>query len=445
MQTTIPNHQDETPIHPFYANQPGASAPARPPLTPTDRRNFFAGLWHGAFLALGTALTQPTTVISALVADLTGSTVWVGGLSTVLTVAAGLPQIFVARWIGPRPLKKPFLLAAIYLRVLSWAALAYLVYAIGSEQPFLLAWMLVGALVVFYAGGGIANIPYTDIIGKVIPQHRRGAFFGGKGAIAGPLSVGAALAARQILAKVAYPNNYALLFALAAGGLAVASLGFWAIKEPPGAIKLQQLPSWGEYRRQLRTATLNLRTLLAAQLLTGFSLMALPFYVVYAREQLGAPMEAVGWFLLAQVLGGTLSNLVWAHLVDRFGSRRMLTVCAATSTMTPLLAVLLSPLGWVALMPVFFLAGASFDGRNVGFQAALLELAPAEERSTYAALNAVLTLPVAFLSLAAGFFLRQWSYQALFLLAALFIGTGAVVIHRWATRPFDRSPVTEKA
>jgi hypothetical protein len=197
----------------------------------TDRRNFIAGLWHGAFLALGVALTQPTTVISAFVADLTGSTIWVGGLSTVLTVAGALPQLFVARWIEPRPRKMPFLMLAIYLRVLSWGLLAVFVYAIGDEHPITLAWILVGMLVVFYAGGGLGNIPYTDIIGKIIPAHQRGAFFGGKGALAGPLSVGAALLARQILADVAYPNNYALLFGLAAAGLAIASLGFWVIQE----------------------------------------------------------------------------------------------------------------------------------------------------------------------------------------------------------------------
>lgn len=56
------------------------------------RRNFMGGLWHGAFLALGVSLTQEATVISAFVADLTGSTVWVGVLSNVLTVAAAIPQ-----------------------------------------------------------------------------------------------------------------------------------------------------------------------------------------------------------------------------------------------------------------------------------------------------------------------------------------------------------------
>ncbi len=395
-------------------------------LTATERRNFLGGLWHGAFLALGMALTQPTTVIAAFVAELTGSTVWVGGLSTVLTVAAALPQLLVARWVEPRPTKMPFLLLAIYLRVASWATLAWLVYAVGDSHPDVLAWALVGLLAVFYAGGGLGNIPYTDIIGKVIPASRRGTFFGGKEALAGPLSVGAALLARRILAEVEYPNSYALLFGLAAAGLAVASLGFWLIREPRRTDAPGRSQSWRAYWAQLAAAFRQLKTLVVVQLLTGFSLMALPFYVVYARDEVGAPPEAVGWFLLAQVTGGVIGNLLWARLVDRVNSRTMLTACALTSTVAPLLAIGIGSLGWWGLLPTFFLAGASFNGRRVGFQSALLELAPATERPTFAALNAVLILPVAVLPLLAGLLLQDWSYTALFGLTAGFVALGAV-------------------
>jgi MFS family permease len=401
----------------------------------TNRRNFIAGLWHGAFLALGVSLTQPTTVISAFVAELTGSTIWVGGLSTILTVAGALPQIFVARWIEPRPRKMPYLLLGINLRIASWAILAYLIYVIGDKHPTTLAWILVGMLAVFYAGGGFANIPYTDIIGKIIPVNRRGAFFGGRGVLAGPLSIGAALLAQKIMANISYPNNYALLFGLAAAGLGIASLGFWAMKEPLAETNGKPPAPWGEYWAQILAASRHLRVLIIIQLLTGFSLMALPFYVVYAREQLHAPAEAVGWFLLAQVSGGVLSNLFWARQVDRFGSRQMLFSCAVISALTPVLAVLLSQLGWVALLPVFFLAGATFNGRKVGFQSALLELAPAAERATYAGLNAVLILPIAFLPLLAGLFLQQWSYAALFLFVSIFIGAGVITIWRWIPNP----------
>jgi predicted MFS family arabinose efflux permease len=204
------------------------------------------------------------------------------------------------------------------------------------------------------------------------------------------------------------------------------------IKEPLNGAVEHSIQPWNEYWRQLLASSRRLKVLIAAQLLTGFSLMALPFYVVYAREELGAPSGAVGWFLLAQISGGVLSNLVWARLVDRSGSRRMLFFCAIISTLTPLLAIGLSTFGWMALLPVFFFAGAVVNGRSVGFQSALLELAPAAERPTYAGLNAVLLLPVAFLSLGAGMFLQHWPYWALFVLAAIFIGAGAALIYHWS-------------
>lgn len=399
-----------------------------------NRRNFIGGLWHGAFLALGVSLTQPTTIISAFIADLTGSTVWVGGLSTVLTIAGALPQLFVARWIEPRPRKMPYLMTAIYLRVISWGVLAWLIYAIGDQQPLILAWILVGMLTIFYAGGGLGNIPYTDIIGKIIPAERRGAFFGGREALAGPLAVGAALVARQILAHTAYPNNYALLFGLAALSLGVASLGFWVMREPVTSLEEIPVHSWGDYWQKMKETSKKLKVLILIELLTGFSLMALPFYVVFAREKIGAPPDAIGWFLLAQILGGVLANLLWARLVDRTGSRKMLVVCGSISTITPLLAITLAPFGWQALLVVFFLAGATFTGRKVGFQSALLELAPAAERPTYAGLNAVLILPIAFLTLIAGLFLQHGSYTTFFILTSVFIAAGTIIARRWASQ-----------
>jgi len=117
------------------------------------------------------------------------------------------------------------------------------------------------------------------------------------------------------------------------------------MREPRGHEAEQSPQSWKSYYNQLLEVSRRLKTLIRIELLTGFSLMALPFYVVNAREKLDAPAEAVGWFLLAQVLGGVLGNLVWARLVDLAGSRKMLVYCAVISALTPLLAIALAPLG----------------------------------------------------------------------------------------------------
>ncbi len=395
-----------------------------------DKRNFAGGIWHGGVLAIGNSLVRPTTVISALIVQLTGSTIWVGGLSTVLTVAGTLPQIFVARWLEPKKRKMPYLMLAIYLRVASWGVLAWMIHAIGADHPSLIAWSLLVLLTVFYAGGGLGNVPFTDIIGKVIPLHRRGAFFGWRGALAGPLSVGAAILAQRILANVNYPDNYALLFGLAAALLALASLGFWVIREPDSEVENLHPQAWSAYWRDVSRASLHLKPLVITELLTGFSLMALPFYVVYAKADLGAPLAAAtGWYLIAQVGGGVVSNLLWARLVDRRDSRTMLFVCALVAAITPVLAILVSPWGWKALIPVFFLAGSTFNGRRVGFQTMLLELAPKAQRGTYAGINALLSLPIAFLPLVAGALLKVISYPTLFIISAVFTGFGAVSVY----------------
>ncbi len=392
-----------------------------------SKRSFFGGLWHGAFLAVGMALTQPTTVVAAFISELTGSTVWVGGLATVLTVASALPQLFVAHWIEPLPRKKPYLLLAVYFRTISWGVLAWMIMAIGSSKPQLLAWALVALLAVFSIGGGLGGVPYTDIIGKVIPPERRGAFFGGRQLLAGPLSIAAAVLARYVLAEKAYPNNYALLFGLAALALFIASLGVWLIREPPAEGVKGHAISWRAYGKQLVGAAGRMKLLVVVQVLTGFSLMALPFYIVYARQELGAPPDAVGWFMLFQVLGGIPSNVLWAHLVDRYGSWRMLVTCAMLSALTPLLAIAFSGLGWMGILPVLFLVGATSNGRNVGFSSVLLELAPPEERPTYSALNTSLMLPAAFLPLVAGALLQKWSYPVIFGLTSVFVGAGAIL------------------
>ena len=396
-----------------------------------DKRNFAGGIWHGAFLALGKSFTRPNTVISAFIVELTGSTVWVGGLSTLLAVASTLPQPFVARWLVSKRRKMPYLMTAIYLRVVSWLVLALLIHFVGAERPEILAWALVVLLVVFSAGGGLGNIPFTDIVGKVIPLPRRGAFFGGREALAGPLSIVSALLAQRILVQVNYPDSYAILFGVAGILLAVASLGFWVMREPDSDVDEDaKPPAWSVYWKDVTNASRHLKPLVITELLTGFSLMALPFYVVFAKADLNAPLSAAtGWYLLAQVVGGVLSNFLWANLVDRHDSRTMLFFCALTAAITPLLAIFLAQWGWMALVPVFFLAGATFNGRRVGFQTMLLELAPSAQRGTYAGINALLSLPIAFLPFIAGALLNTISYLTLFIITAIFTGLGMVSVY----------------
>lgn len=159
--------------------------------------------------------------------------------------------------------------------------------------------------------------------------------------------------------------------------------------------------------------------------------MAVPFYVVAAKQVFGAPPEATAWFIGALVAGALIGSLVWAQLVDRFGSRRMLLVCVIVSALTPLVALSAWVVGWPILVLVAGFVGATTTGRGVGFSSALLEIAPAERRPTYAATYALLGLPVAAMPLIGGVVVELLSFDALFGLTALFLACAVGVVRRW--------------
>jgi MFS family permease len=411
----------------------------RQSLRPTD---FVGGVWHGAFLAIGMALVDPNAVLPAFIIDLTGSPIWVGGLAALLAVAAAMPQLFVARLVEPLRRKRPVLLTAIYLRAACWASLGLLIAAAGPGQPKLVLWGLVALLGLFSAGGALGGVPYTDIIGKVIPERRRGAFFASTQAAGKVFSVGAAVLAGVVLTRT-YPTNYATLFLLSALSLCIASLGIWAIREPLAEEPACRKMPWGSYVRSLREPFQALRGLVLVAWVTGFGLMAVPFYVVAAKQAFGAPPEATAWFIGALVAGALIGSLVWAQLVDRFGSRRMLLVCVIVSALTPLVALCAWVVGWPILVFVAGLVGATTAGRGVGFSSALLEIAPAERRPTYAATYALLGLPVAAMPLIGGIIVKWLSFEALFGLTALLLVCAVEVVRQWNAAGARYSPAEQ--
>ena len=395
----------------------------------TGWRNIAGGVWHGAFLATALAFANVSVVVPAFVAELTGSSIWVGGLAALLAVTASGPQILVARFVEPLPRKRPVLLGAIYLRALSWAALALLIASAGEEHPQVVLIGLIGTIAVFAAGGAIGSVPFADIVGKVIPPHRRGSFFAGRQAAGSLLGFGAAAVSGVVLARP-YPENFATLFLLSALALAISSLGIWAIREPPAHTASSRL-SWRDYFASLKEPLAALRSLAVVSWATGFGWLAVPFYVVVARRELGVSDQATAWFVGASVAGALVGNVSWGWIVDRYDSRHMILACVIVATLTPLLALLAPTIGWQVLVVATGLTGATTTGKIVGYSSAVLELAPADRRSSYAGTFALLSLPTAFMPLIGGAIASATSFQTLFVVTACALVIAVAVVWWW--------------
>lgn len=393
--------------------------------TGSSPRNFKAFVWHGLFLAFATTFTEINTVLPALVVQAGGSAFQLGVLTAIMVGVPMLAQLFFAGVITPRPLKKSLLLLGIYVRVLALLGVAWTLSRVTSLQSggllifFVYLWMLL-----FTTSGAFAGLAYTDILGKsVIGLDRRRFFiirqiFNSMGILI------SALIARQVLVRMPYPQNYYTLFLAAGGLLFVAAGGFLFLRERPTRTAFQP-GSFVEILRYIPQALrtdANLRYFVILTNLTGFALTSVPFYIAMAKDRFGLGGESIGNFLLIQILGMLLSNLIWSRMVNRGGFRAVLFATAGLGVALPVLAlgvVFWGPASWY--YGVFFVSGMMLSARKIAFDGALLEISTEENRTLYQGIQGAFNITVAIFPLLGGALIAGFGFTPTFLLVALFL------------------------
>jgi len=390
--------------------------------------NFAMGLAHGILFQTGMAFSGPMTVLPVFLNHFTVSKLVIGLFSTLMNAGSVLPQLLVAHRLETKPRKKPTLVVMIWVRAAIWLVLGVLAYFCPPGKPIIVLVALLVLLFGFSFAGGVATIPFTDIWGKALPATLRGRFFGHRQLWGGVMAVGAGYAVKLILANpnISFPKNYAFLFLLSFAFIAMSYIALSSVREPPGQVTVRRRRIGVFLKASLRLLweDRNLGLLILTRLAVGFGAFALPFYVLYGKNELHMATEQVGLLVGAQMAGGILSNLLWGQLSDRVGNRIVIVLTAATATAVPLLGLLSSAVGWRLLIAVFVLIGFSTSGGGIGFTNYLLEIAPEHLRPTYIALQGTSTGLIIFLPILGGLLIDVYSYQAAFLvtLAALIIG-----------------------
>jgi len=390
------------------------------------RRNFAAGLIHGIFFQMSAAFGNVNTVLPAFVALLTPSTLAVGLMAAVQGIGDIVPQFFTAYLIEGKERKKPILLGVITIRFIAWALLAWLTFRIGDSRPEIVLAVLLTFFTLFSLAGGVGTVVYADIFARAIPAERRGSFTGWRQLLGFTLAIAAGYVVKLILDEgsgLAFPSNYALIFALSALTLGIAFSGFALIREPVYPLRRKAETLGAMLRRSvvLVRANRNFRRLLLARALVMAGLALAPFYVVYARNELNVNAGMVGVYLSMQMGGAALSNLLWGWLGDRYGNKPVVAGTALAGMLAPLLA-LLTPASRPELYAIVFaLIGATMSGMRLGHVNFLLEMAPPEIRPTCVALQNTLLTPAALLPLVVGALIQTLSYPIL-------LGAGAALM-----------------
>jgi len=401
------------------------------------RWNFGVSLWDVTFIMLGISLVSRETVMPVLVAQLTDSKLALGLIPAIFSLGGYLPQLLFANFTERLRYKKPFTM---------WVG------GLGERGPYLLMaltiWWLAGpaptlALVVFFlclaataTALGAATPAWYDMIAKVIPVQRRGLYSGlghGLGALMGV--VGAYFVGR-ILATVAFPNNFALLFALAFAIMALSWLGLALTREPPSEMVKEQMPLT-RYLRQLPAILRrdrNYQRFLICRTIIQMGTMAGGFYMVYGIERFQIDGAGVGLLTAVLVAGQAVMGLIWGVLADRVGHKRVLATAALALALAALAAWLADSQTW--LMVTFALLGAYMAADTASGLNIILEFCAPEDRPTYIGLTNTLLAPVLTLApLLGGWLAMTVGYPGLFLTALLFASLGGLLMAFWVRDP----------
>lgn len=398
--------------------------------TPAARRRFWRIAGAGAAFQGGAAAVDSATVVASLVYNLTGSAMAVGVASAVLRLGWLLPQIVVGFLAQRARRRMPFYVFGAYGRAACLAAIA-LLFLWGRDWPqfdwppvplavgFLILWTLYAFI------SGVVAVPYNDIVGRSIASGARSRmlawrFFGG-----GLVALIVAAFIRWSLDVMPILVAHAAIFALASALMILSSTFFVSAGEPapeePQATP-QAMSISGYLRGGLATLREDrrFRLFLGSQWLGGATLMALPFYVVAARQN-GVTAADVGILLGAQTIGSLASNPIWGRLGDRAGKLRLLQVVAVTRLVPPLGALVLLASGagllWFAIL--FGVIGAMMNGVTIGYLGYLMEISPNDRRPAYSAYFNALASPAALLPLLGAGFVTLISLHALFVAAIL--------------------------
>ncbi len=404
------------------------------------RRNFFVNGLDMVMWLLGMSFMSISAIMPVYVRHLTDSPLIFGLIPALSDFGWFAPQLFFAPYVERLPRKYPWVMVLGAIERVPYVIMPLAVLALNNLPSntaiaiFMILWLWKSL------GSGLVASPWQEMIAKIIPVSKRGRFVGLANLTGQLLGVGGSAAAVAILARVEYPYNFAVSFAVGAFWLWV-SYGFITFaREParPAAIHSQRLNrAYGRRLLAILQRDVNFRTYLVSRWLAYFGGMATGFIAVYAVEQFQLPdsVAAVytGILYAASVVGYGLGGA----LGDRFGHRRVMQI-AGISWIVALITVLLvtaTQATWL-LYPVFALLGFSGAVGVISDFNLAMEFGPEAERPTYVGLARTSTGPALLIApLIGGLIAQSLGYPMLFMTSLIFAAIGLYVLSARVREP----------
>lgn len=387
------------------------------------RHNTIMNLLDGCFFGLGLiGLASYVTIVPLYLSYLTESTALIGFMAALFHIGWQVPQLLTSNYVGGLRRYKPMTLAMTLMErvpYLGLALVAFLIPFIGPDLALLLSILLFGWQSL---GGGFTATPWQSLLSKIMPPHRLGAFYGLQAACVNLFGAGGALIASYILARVVFPNGFALLFLLTAISLLVAfvfmSRTYEPESEPQDVVK--SLP-WREFGMRLREVLRqdpNFRWFLLGRGLTSLSLTVISFFTIFGIRRYAMTPEFASAMTSVLLVSQTLSSTFVGLAGDRWGHRRVLIFGNLITVLSIAIALAAPDTSWFYL--VFAMTGVVNATQWATIMTITVQFSSVAQRPIYIGLANTLIAPVTILApIIGGWLIDGVSFELTFGIFAL--------------------------
>lgn len=382
------------------------------------RRNMVLGVINGILFNLAGAFVHSGTLIPLFVAGMTDSKILIGLFSTIESFGWYFPQLLSGAIVSSRVKTLWLYNRMAVFRIFCFAGIVALTLFMGDDRPTILLGGFGILFIAYSISGGMAGVPFMEIVGQTIPINKRGTFFGLRMFFGGLLAVLAGPIAKHVIDTYDYPTDFGVLFSMAFVCITLGLASFSIAKEYPRPIATADKKVLDNLRAGLALwrNDINIRKLVISRVLSFFYLMAMPFYVIVATDKLGISKAMAATYLSFEMVGYLGLNFLWAWLSNYISNKQVMrwaTICSFVAPSIAIISLYANP-GYFIFGLAFFFNGAAVAGSGMGFLNYLLEIADIKNRPISIGLVHSLIAPGALISVAGGLVIELFGMTAMF-------------------------------
>ncbi|HSD99559.1 MAG TPA: MFS transporter [Burkholderiales bacterium] len=348
--------------------------------------------------------------LQAFAVFLKATTAQITALSAVPLLLGSIAQLASA-WVAGYAIRRKILIfAGVALQSVAWLPIIALAF-VPLESSVTL---LIAAVVLYYIGGQFAAPPWSSLISDLVPERRRGRFFGRRTQLMSIMTFASLAAAGLTLEffeqRALAHWGFAAIFAIALSARLYSVAQLMRMHEPLARLAPLTLPPLAGLLERMRGSDF-IRFALFVAFMNLAVAMASPFFTLYMLRDLRFSYVEFTVVNAFYVLMQFAALKLWGRLSDVFGNLRVVQVTSIVFPTLPILWVLF-PNFW-SIMVLQVISGVAWAGFSLAAGNFLYDVVPPAKRAAYSAVHQALSNTAIFGGALIGGFLATHAPQEL--------------------------------